>query len=103
MVYFVGRDLDVIIATEEADYGLFWQSGATGPNWAIEDAVSKTDYSLVAVPREHADAQASGNELKYLIGADLSVGAMDEDITYVGFRDVTKVEIKKGNNININT
>lgn len=95
MVYFVGRDLDVIIATEEADYGLFWQSGATGPNWAIEDAVSKTDYSLVAVPREHADAQASGNELKYLIGADLSVGAMDEDITYVGFRDVTKVEIKK--------
>lgn len=95
MVYFVGRDLDVIVSTEEADNGLFWQSGATGPNWAFDDAVSKASYSLVAVPRAHADAQASGNELKYLIGADLSVGAMDEDITYVGFRDVTKVEIKK--------
>ena len=95
MVYFVGRDLDVIISTEEADNGLFWLSGATGPSWAFDDAVSKASYSLVAVPRAHADAQASGNEVKYLIGADLSVGAMDEDITYVGFRDVTKVEIKK--------
>tara|TARA_R110000824_G_scaffold976_3_gene5536 strand:+ start:49 stop:669 length:621 start_codon:yes stop_codon:yes gene_type:complete len=95
MVYFVGRDLDVIISTEEADNGLFWLSGATGPSWATDDAITKATYTLVAVPREHADAQNSGNEVKYLIGADLSVGAMDEDITYVGFRDVTKVEIKK--------
>jgi len=95
MVYFVGRDLDVIISTEEADNGLFWLSGATGPSWATGDYITTGSYTLVAVPRAHADAQNAGNEVKYLIGADLSVGAMDEDITYVGFRDVTKVEIKK--------
>ena len=95
MVYFVGRDLDVILSTEEADNSLFWLSGATGPSWATGDYITTGSYTLFAVPREHTSAQADGNAIKYLTGADLSVGAMDEDITYVGFRDVTKVEIKK--------
>jgi len=93
MVYFVGRDLDVFFATEIADVGLFWQSGATGPSWAFDDATTKTDYTLVATPRDQLTV--ADTQVKYLTGADLSVGAMDEDITYVGFRDVTKVEIKK--------
>ena len=78
MVYFVGRDLDVTIATEEPDNGLFWKEGATGPSWDFTDAVTVPTYKLVAVPRAHADAQASGSFVRYLTGADLSVGAMDE-------------------------
>ena len=93
MVYFVGRDLDVFLATEENNNGLFWQSGATGPSWAFDDDTSKTGYTLVAAPR--SNLTVTDTQVKYLTGADLSVGAMDEDITYVGFRDVTKVEIKK--------
>ena len=30
-----------------------------------------------------------------LTGVDLSIGAVDEDITYMGFRQITKAEIKK--------
>ena len=93
MVYFVGRDLDVFLATEENNNGLFWQSGATGPSWDFTDDTSKVGWTLFAAPR--SNLTVTDTQVKYLTGADLSVGAMDEDITYVGFRDVTKVEIKK--------
>ena len=36
-----------------------------------------------------------------VIGIDLSIGAMDEDITYMGKRTVQKVEVKKETNITL--
>ena len=36
-----------------------------------------------------------------LTGIDLSIGAVDEDITYMGFRNITKAEIKKETTISL--
>ena len=35
------------------------------------------------------------NEISDLVGVDISIGATDEDITYIGQRSVLKAEIKK--------
>jgi hypothetical protein len=93
MVYFVGRDVDVWIGTEEASNSLHYSGSSSGPNWNTTDATAVTNYTLFAVPRGDVASYTTG--LDYLTGVDLSIGAMDEDITYLGFKDVTKVEIKK--------
>ena len=36
-----------------------------------------------------------------LTGVDLSIGAVDEDITYMGFRQITKAEIKKESTLSL--
>ena len=40
-------------------------------------------------------------QLTNIIGLDVSIGTMDEDITYFGFRQTTKAEIKKETTISI--
>ena len=40
-------------------------------------------------------------QLTDIIGLDISIGTMDEDITYFGFRQTTKAEIKKETTISI--
>ena len=97
MAYFVGRDVAVWIGTEEQNNGLFYSGSATGPNWNTTDAAAVTNYTRFALPtaRGTEGSEAEDFGFDYITGCDLSVGAMDEDITYVGFRDVTKVEIKK--------
>ena len=97
MVYFVGRDVAVWLGTEEQSNGLFYSGSATGPNWNTTDATAVTNYTRFALPtaRGTEGSEAEDWGFDYITGVDLSVGAMDEDITYLGFRDVTKVEIKK--------
>lgn len=97
MVYFVGRDVAVWLGTEEQNNGLFYSGSASGPNWDTSDAASVSNYTRFALPtaRGTEGSEAEDFGFDYISGVDLSVGAMDEDITYVGFRDVTKVEIKK--------
>ena len=97
MVYFVGRDVAVWLGTEEQNNGLFYSGSASGPNWNLTDAAAVTNYTRFALPtaRGTEGSEAEDFGFDYITGVDLSIGAMDEDITYVGFRDVTKVEIKK--------
>ena len=97
MVYFVGRDVAVWLGTEEQNNGLFYSGSASGTNWDTSDAASVSNYTRFALPtaRGTEGSEAEDFGFDYISGVDLSVGAMDEDITYVGFRDVTKVEIKK--------
>ena len=33
MVYFVGRDVNLYVGTEEAANALLWSGSTTGPNW----------------------------------------------------------------------
>ena len=43
---------------------------------------------------------ASGS-VSDVTGVDLSIGAVDEDITYFGFRNITKAEIKKETTVSL--
>jgi hypothetical protein len=94
MTYFLGRDVKVYIGTETDAATVQWKPTATGSAWVFTDATTPTtDYTMLAAARDNADDEDS--RVEQLSGVDLSIGAMDEDTSYLGFRGVTKVEIKK--------
>ena len=102
MVYFLGRDVQVWLGTEEQSNGLFYSGSATGPNWDTSDATSVSNYVRFAIPCGSGAAVTTSDVAEnFITGVDLSIGAMDDDITYLGFRDVTKVEIKKETTLTI--
>ena len=99
MVYITGKDVDVFITTEDTDGPafVFSLSGA-----AAALSLSATDPDIVLNPAKRLFASNLSGSLAStasgqidLTGVDLSIGATDEDITYIGFRQVTKAEIKK--------
>ena len=90
MVYFLGRDVEVYVTTEATS-----GSAATGvyvtANGALATASGSGD-SLAFLP---LNSGTTGNEAGDVTGVDVSIGAVDEDITYFGIRSTTKAEIKK--------
>jgi len=100
MVYFLGRDVKVYIGTETANATVQWQVSATGSDWDFTNAeTATTGYTMLAAPR--TGSLLAINRVEQLGGVDLSIGAMDEDTSYLGFRGVTKVEIKKETTISL--
>ena len=91
MAYFLGRDVNVFITTEAVN--------GTNASGVFVDAagdlavVSGSGDSTFALPLN--SGMVAGNEVQNMTGVDLSIGAVDEDITYFGERSVTKAEIKK--------
>ena len=94
MTYFLGRDVKVYIGTETDAATVQWKPTATGSAWVFPSATTPTtDYDMLAQTRTNTNTEDS--RVEQLSGVDLSIGAMDEDTSYLGFRGVTKVEIKK--------
>ena len=94
MTDFLARDVKVYIGTETDAATVQWKPTATGSAWVFTDATTPTtDYTMLAAARDNSDDEDS--RVEQLSGVDLSIGAMDEDTSYLGFRGVTKVEIKK--------
>jgi len=96
MVYFLGRDVSVAISTESTqnnqDIGLANNVCTTSVADSLElvfatDMFSKTTFASIAV--------AGDGLVDALTGLDISVGANDEDITFIGQRATGKTEIKK--------
>jgi hypothetical protein len=81
MVYFLGRDVSVALATENSTIGVTAAADAL----TISAAASGTAAALGSGSSTFPD----------VTGVDLSIGAMDEDISYYGMRSQTKAEIKK--------
>ncbi|HCT51727.1 MAG TPA: hypothetical protein DF712_04635 [Balneola sp.] len=91
MAYFLGRDVNVFITTEAVN-------GTNASGVFVDDAgdlavVSGSGDNTFALPLN--SGMVAGNEVQNMTGVDLSIGAVDEDITYFGERSVTKAEIKK--------
>ena len=100
MAYFLGRDVKVYIGTETDAATVQWKVSTTGSDWVFTDATTPTtDYTMLASARDNSNDADS--RVEQLSGVDLSIGAMDEDTSYLGFRGVTKVEIKKETTISL--
>ena len=100
MTYFLGRDLNVYIGTESA-FGLHW-SGTTASTAVTPPA----NYRIFAMPLASGvqvaePEDAFGNLVLDLTGCDLSIGSVDEDVTYFGLRSVAKVEAKKETTVSL--
>ena len=107
MAYYLGRDVSVALTTEATDYGLASVSGVLttfdtdeGPANAVDLVIGGGREQPVfgTVP---GTTRAYSNEISDLTGVDLSIGTIDEDITYMGQRSVLKAEIKKETTISL--
>ena len=93
MVYFLGRDVNVAISTE---------SDVAGDNVSVASnkcvSGNAGTHIKFASDMNGSTFASFGNGdgiVQDLTGVDISVGAMDEDITYIGQKGTAKVEQKK--------
>ena len=101
MAYFLGRDVKVAITTEHDNAQ---DSGAGSDDYGINSSIAAATTSLVIPNREVStlfDSGEAANPVQDVISVDLTLGAVDEDIAYMGQRTALKAEIKKENTITI--
>jgi hypothetical protein len=128
MAYFLGRDLDIALLTENLTLGLGLVTTSSVRSVAVLDfsnAGGGTYYSaqpLFAGPRLAAydgdpDLWVAVNDTDQveinslyptwnnrpanITGVDLSVSTQDEDVQFIGQRNILKAEIKKENSITL--
>ena len=94
MAYFLGRDCSVYITTEDTAAESYALVAANG---TVSFATSASGFTFAAPLGTGTGGTAEAD----MTGVDLSIGAVDEDITYVGKRQVTKAEIKKETTISL--
>ena len=99
MVYFLGRDVSVYIGTESntanKNIGVVSGTVAGAPSCTVSaTGTSNTTYFAYSLD-EGATVTGWPAAVADLTGVDVSIGAMDEDITYVGQMGTGTVELKK--------
>ena len=100
MAYFLGRDVKVAITTEHDGT----EDAGTSSDYGINSSIAAATSSLVIPNREVSSLFDSGedaNPVQDVMSIDLTIGAVDEDIAYMGQRTALKAEIKKENTITI--
>ena len=101
MAYFLGRDVKVAITTEHdaaeddatQDFGI--KADMTATSTAAQMAVPNREVGTLFT---NADLMKT-NPVVDVISVDVTVGAVDEDIAYMGQRTALKAEIKKENTV----
>jgi len=103
MAYFLGRDCSVVISTEDDTGGSSGQFVSVEPDgdFVISTAAVLSTNAQFACPLAASRISGKGVPVADLTGVDLSIGAVDEDITYIGKRQVTKAEIKKETTVSL--
>ena len=95
MAYFLGRDVNVYITTEDTDT-LVSTSDSAGTVDTTAMGAGRTLFAGFLTT-----AGITSGSVSDVTGVDLSIGAVDEDITYFGFRNITKAEIKKETSVSL--
>ena len=90
MAYFLGSDCEVALTTESATYGV--QVSLAAGAYAVSGAAAAVTNGI---PQMTAANLSSSAGLVDLTGLELGIGAMDEDILYLGARTPLKAEVHK--------
>ena len=99
MAYFLGSDVKVTLTVEHATYGLHVASG-TSQFYELTAASGAPAYGIG--PRTDGALATSGTGLLAdVTGLDLGIGAMDEDISYLGHRTPLKAEVHKETTVSL--
>tara|TARA_Y100001972_G_C7625333_1_gene313658 strand:+ start:196 stop:894 length:699 start_codon:yes stop_codon:yes gene_type:complete len=125
MAYYLGRDLDIALTTENVSFGLVVEenSGDVGveqivlKDFAAADGTSdfSTGDSLFAGPKLQKNSNSvfgtqtydaissatASNRPDNMTGVDISLSTMDEDVQFIGQRNILKAEIKKENSVTL--
>jgi len=95
MAYYTGRDVDVFLSTEHDSHGICEDT----TNLNLETWTSSTSDNIIAYPL--VDLGEALTKFTDVTGVDVSVGAQDEDVNYMGLRNIGKIEVKKDTSITI--
>ena len=90
MAYFLGSDATVCLTTESATYGV--QVSLASGAYAVSGATSAVTNGIAQMTAANLSSSAG---LVDLTALDLGIGAMDEDISYMGARTPLKAEVHK--------
>jgi len=99
MVYFLGRDVSIYIGTEavtaDKNIGALYASGSGTASCTVNSS-DTSNLTIFAQTLEVGTARGTNwTAQSDVTGIDISIGATDEDITYIGQKGTGKVEIKK--------
>ncbi len=100
MAFFLGKDVTVAILTEKTNTVGVSVKPAAG-NASQLDIVADGAINAASERFALAGTGSAGHDQPQLTAIDVSIGAMDEDISYFGMRSVTKAEIKKETTITL--
>ena len=95
MAYYLGRDVGVWILSENTSRGVQVTS-----NESALGAADTNSADYFAQPLVTASVVGTYQQTD-VTGVDLSIGTVDEDITYIGQRSVLKAEIKKETTVSL--
>ena len=89
MVFYLGQDVAITALTENTTGGV------------TVSAAGVESFPTSATAGFAAKQGGTATAWNQITSCDVSIGAMDEDITYFGMRSVTKAEIKKETTITL--
>ena len=95
MAYYTGRDVDVYWVTEHDSAGIHEHTDLT------LRTLESFDASTDEIVRNRAQMGNPSTKLSDVTGVDVSVGAQDEDVSYMGLRNIGKIEVKKDTSITV--
>ena len=106
MAYFTGRDVKIWVTTEHLVDGVkMTENGGKKLLDVRIDALNVTDP--IAAQKLEMIVPSLGNAgmniwaMPDITGVDVSIGAQDEDISFMGLRNVGKIETKKDTSVSI--
>ena len=95
MAYFLGSDVKVALTTEHNTTGVLVASGATGLY------TLSTTTSNPTIKKRDGTNLGTTNALADVVGLDLGIGAMDEEVSYLGHRTPLKAEVHKETTVSL--
>ena len=98
MAYFLGSDVEVCITTE-CHANSIEVDDASG-NYAVSGAAG-VDVTYGVNRRQAANAVFADDALVDIVGVDIGIGAMDEDIDYLGHNTPLKAEVRKNTTVTL--
>ena len=100
MAYFLGSDVEVVITTESATHNVTLTE--TTNRYILSAANANVPSTGLGINRlEHLNQQFPDDALVDITGVDLGIGAMDEDIDYLGHNTPLKAEVRKNTTLTL--
>ncbi len=99
MAYFLGSDVKVTLTVEHETYGLHITSG-TSKFYELAAASGAPTYGIGPMTAGALATSGTGL-LNDVTGLDLGIGAMDEDVSYLGHRTPLKAEVHKETTVSL--
>ena len=100
MAYFLGSDVEVVITTESATHSVKLAESTNRYILSSENAATPTG-GLGVNALVHGNQEFPTDALVDITGVDLGIGAMDEDIDYLGHNTPLKAEIRKNTTLTL--